>query len=168
MKRPLQLSAIRPALIPLLGLSLLGSVATASSAGEGEPDGPPPIREAPGPGPHGPHGAKGRILDHLLRLDDAELAELRQTIERIERLTPEERLAMRKRLNAIQRESPGRLQEIRERYEAIPEERRAAMRERWMQMTPEERREWHRKLRDMSPEERQAAMEEAGFFPPKQ
>lgn len=110
---------------------------------------------------------ESRMLMHLLKMDDSELAKLRQTVERIETMSPGERANMRKRLGQLQEMDPERRKALRERFEAIPKEKREAMRRKWMEMSPDERREWRRKLRNMSPEERAEAMEAAGVMPPK-
>jgi hypothetical protein len=39
------------------------------------------------------------------------------------------------------------------------------MRQRWLDLPPEERHEWHKKLRAMRPEERQEVLNEQGFLP---
>jgi len=110
---------------------------------------------------------ESRMLMHLLKMDDSELMKLRQTVERIEAMSPEERADMRERLGKLQEMDAERRQALRERFEAIPPEKREAMRRRWMEMSPMERREWRQKLRNMSPEERAQAMEEADFIPPR-
>ena len=110
---------------------------------------------------------ESRMLMHLLKMDDAELMKLRQTVERIEIMTPQERANMRERLGKLQQMSPERRQALRERFRAIPPEKRAAMRQRWLDMSREERREMRQQLRNMSPEERAEAMEENGLQPVK-
>lgn len=110
---------------------------------------------------------ESRMLLHLLHMDDAELMKLRQTVERIEAMSPEERAQMRERLGKLQEMDPERRQALRERFQAIPKEAREAMRQRWMDMSPQEHREWRQKLREMSPEERADAMEAAGIMPPR-
>lgn len=116
---------------------------------------------AKSPGEH-----ESRMLMHLLSMDDAELAKVRETIERIENMSPEERATLRNRLKKLQDLTPEKRKAIKERYESIPKEEREAMRQKWFNMTPEERREWRMKLRQMSPEERIEALKDEGFMPP--
>lgn len=106
-----------------------------------------------------------RMLQQLLKMKPAELANLRQTIERIECMTSEEKEKLRKRIGELDQMRPERVKAMRERFEAIPRETRDAMRQRWLDLPPEERHEWHKKLRTMSREERQAVLKEQGFLP---
>lgn len=129
----------------VLATSAVPSIATAKNGGERE----------------------SRMLMHLLEMEDAELAKLRQTVERIEAMSPKERSTMRQRLGKLQKMDPERREALRERFEAIPKEKREAMRKKWMEMSPEERREWRKKLREMSLEERADAIDNAGIMPPK-
>lgn len=115
-------------------------------------------------GPDG-DGGEARMLNHLLSMDQAQLTELRQTIERIEKMSPEEKQLLRQRIGKLQDMPPERVEALRERFEAIPKETRDAMRDKWQSLSPEERREWRQKLRDMSHEERADTFEQEGFFP---
>ena len=157
-------------LLSLLCASLLGW--SNSYAQEG-PE-PPPSHEDQGRmHPHGeahkPGGQSGRhetrMLSHLLKLDDEQLSKLRQTIERIEKMSPEERTALQERIQKMDGMDSEKVDAMRRRFEKIPKETRDAMRQRWLEMTPEERHEWHAKLRGMSPEERQTVLREQGFLP---
>lgn len=114
-----------------------------------------------------PEPREARMLMQMLRMNDAELAKLRETVERIEAMSPEERARMRENLKELRKMKPEDQAKLREKVESIPEADRQKMRERWQQMSPEERREWRQKLKDLTPEERQAAMEEAGMSPGK-
>ena len=106
-----------------------------------------------------------RMLQHFLKMESADLVNLRQTIERIERMTPEEKEKLRKRIGELDQMRPERVKAMRERFESIPREKREAMRQRWLDLPPEERQEWHQKLRAMSPEQRQEVLNEQGFLP---
>ena len=106
-----------------------------------------------------------RILKHFLNMEPADLVNLRQTIERIERMTPEEKEKLRKRVGELDQMRPERIKAMRERFESIPREKREAMRQRWLDLPPKERHEWHQKLRAMSPEQRQEVLDEQGFLP---
>ncbi|MDP4610379.1 MAG: DUF3106 domain-containing protein [Opitutales bacterium] len=115
--------------------------------------------------PPPPPGHETRLLQHLLQMDSQELVNLRQTIERIEKMSPEEKDRLNQRIGKMRDMDPERIESMRKKYEAIPEETRQAMRKRWMEMTPEERDAWREKLRAMTPEERDDAFEENGFLP---
>ncbi len=114
-----------------------------------------------------PEPREARMLMQMLRMNDAELAKLRETVERIEAMNPEERARMREQLKELRKMKPEEQARLREKVEAIPEADRQKMRERWQQMSPEERREWRQKLKDLTPEERRAAMEDVGMSPGK-
>lgn len=140
----------RYALILLLCLGTQSLVLANPQQGDGRPS--QEAREA-------------RLLMHLLKMEDAELTKLRGTIERIERMSPEERKAMRQRLGKLREMDPGKREKMRQHFQGIPDEQRRAMRRKWQQMSREERQAWRRKLRGMTPEERIQAMNEEGFLP---
>ena len=106
-----------------------------------------------------------RMLQQLLKMEPAGLADLRQTIERIEHMTSDEKEKLRKRVDELNQMRPERVKAMRDRFESIPREDREAMRQRWLNLPPEERQEWHQKLRAMDPEERQKVLQEQGFLP---
>jgi hypothetical protein len=106
-----------------------------------------------------------RMLQQLLKMEPAGLADLRQTIERIEQMTSDEKEKLRKRVEELNQMRPERVKAMRDRFESIPREDREAMRQRWLNLPPEERQEWHQKLRAMDPEERQKVLQEQGFLP---
>jgi hypothetical protein len=106
-----------------------------------------------------------RMLQQLLKMEPAGLADLRQTIERIEHMTSDEKEKLRKRVEELNQMRPERVKAMRDRFESIPREDRDAMRQRWLNLPPEERQEWHQKLRAMDPEERQKVLQEQGFLP---
>ena len=112
-----------------------------------------------------PGDQEPRMLMHLLTMSNDELARARETIERIEALSPEERKEMRQRLSKFQKMDSERREAHRKRFQSISKEEREAMRQRWFDMSPEERIEWRKKLRDMSAEERLDAFKEQGFLP---
>jgi hypothetical protein len=111
-------------------------------------------------------GAETRLLQQLLHMEDQQLTNLRQTIERIEQMTPEEKAQLRGRIGTIRKMPPEKVDAMRKQYKAIPKEQRQAMRQRWLELSPEQRAEWRGKLRDMSHEERTAAFQQQGFLPP--
>ena len=106
-----------------------------------------------------------RMLQQLLKMEPAGLADLRQTIERIEQMTSDEKEKLRTRVEELNQMRPERVKAMRDRFESIPREDREAMRQRWLNLPPEERQEWHQKLRAMDPEERQKVLKEQGFLP---
>ena len=106
-----------------------------------------------------------RMLQQLLKMEPAGLADLRQTIERIEQMTSDEKEKLRKRVDELNQMRPERVKAMRERFESIPRDDREAMRQRWLNLPPEERQEWHQKLRAMDPEERQKVLQKQGFLP---
>ena len=106
-----------------------------------------------------------RMLQQLLKMEPAGLADLRQTIERIEQMTSDEKEKLRKRVGELNQMRPERVKAMRDRFESIPREDRDAMRQRWLNLPPEERQEWLQKLRAMDPEERQKVLQEQGFLP---
>ena len=112
------------------------------------------------------HAQETRMLSQLLELNDSQLSQLRQTIERIEKMPPEERIAMRQRIKKMHAMDPDKVRAMRQRYQEIPKETRDTMRQRWLDMGPDERKEWRLKLREMSPEERMATLKKQGFLPP--
>jgi predicted nuclease with TOPRIM domain len=114
-----------------------------------------------------PNDSQGetRMLQQLLKMEPAHLVNLRQTIERIEQMTSDEKEKLRKRVDELNQMRPERVKAMRERFESIPREEREAMRQRWLNLPPEERQDWHQKLRAMDPEERQKVLQEQGFLP---
>ena len=106
-----------------------------------------------------------RLLQRLLSMESGELAELRQTIERIEQMTPEERDRMRARIKRLHSMRPGQPRILRDFYRSLTPEARAQMLQKWRTMPHEDRRKWRRKLREMAPEDRIKEFETNGFLP---
>jgi hypothetical protein len=111
-------------------------------------------------------GAETRLLQQLLHMEAQQLAHLRETIERIEQMTSEEKAQLRGNIGTLRNMPPEKIDAMRKQYKAIPQQERQAMRERWLEMSPEQRAEWRRKLRQMSHAERKAVFEQQGFLPP--
>jgi hypothetical protein len=111
-------------------------------------------------------GAETRMLQHLLQMNDAELSNLRQTVERIEKMSPQEKAQLRERISKFDNMAPGKVAAMRKKFDAIPKEQRETMRKRWMEMSPEQRAEWRTQLNAMSPAERKALFEAQGFMAP--
>ncbi|MGJ8652479.1 MAG: DUF3106 domain-containing protein [Opitutaceae bacterium] len=114
-----------------------------------------------------PHkdGQEARLLQDLLDMDDQGLANLRATIQRIEKMSPEEKAQIKQRIGKMRNMDPERVEAMREKYKSIPPEQRKAMHERWSKLTSEERDAWREKLTNMSHEERSAVFEKEGFLP---
>jgi len=111
-------------------------------------------------------GAETRMLQHLLQMNDAELSNLRQTVERIEKMSPQEKAQLRERISKFDNMAPGKVAAMRKKFDAIPKEQRETMRKRWMEISPEQRAEWRTQLNAMSPAERKALFEAQGFMAP--
>ncbi len=94
------------------------------------------------------------MLDRFLRLPPDKLRRIRQTIEKIENMSSEEKENLRNQLQAYKRLHPRQQEDLRKRFDSIPSEERAIMRQRWLQMTAEERIAERRKVQHLSPEER--------------
>ena len=135
-------------------------IAATSAAGQSIGDRAPEGISQPG------SGGETRLLQHLLQMNDAELVNLRQTVERIEKMSPQEKTLLRERIGKFDSMAPGKVAAMRKKFEAIPKQQREAMRERWMAMSPEERAEWRKKLKEMSPAKRKAVFKEQGFMAP--
>ena len=106
-------------------------IAATSAAGQSIGDRAPEGISQPG------SGGETRLLQHLLQMNDAELVNLRQTVERIEKMSPQEKTLLRERIGKFDSMAPGKVAAMRKKFEAIPKQQREAMRERWMAMSPE-------------------------------
>jgi hypothetical protein len=73
------------------------------------------------------------VLDHILAMPPDQLARVRRAIEQIEGMEPKEREAIRARLRDFRQISP---------------EERHKMREKWKELSPEERREHVQQMRE--------------------
>ena len=71
---------IRPTIYLLIASLSFVSLSTAQPAGSAE-EAPAPNRQK---GKKPPHNTESRLLQHFLSMDKAELAKIRQTLERIE------------------------------------------------------------------------------------
>jgi len=146
-----------PTLITALACLL---IAATSAGAQGVNDRASEGRAQPG------SGGETRMLQHLLQMNDAELVNLRQTVERIEKMSPQEKAQLRERISKFDNMAPGKVAAMRKKFEAIPRKQRETMRKRWMEMSPEQRAEWRTQLNEMSPAERKALFEEQGFMAP--
>lgn len=109
--------------------------------------------------------AQGRLLMHLLKMDSAELAELRRTVERIEGMTPEEKQAFSQNVQRLRDMPAETAQKLYQSYHSIPPEQREAMHQRWRKMTPEQRKEWRRRMNALEPGARLQQIQKEGILP---
>lgn len=94
------------------------------------------------------------MLDRFLKLPPDKLRRIRQTIEKIENMSFEEKEILRNQLQAYKSLHPRQQEDLRKRFDRLPSEERAIMRQRWLQMTAEERIAERIKIQQLSPEER--------------
>lgn len=106
-----------------------------------------------------------RQLLKLLKMDAAELRDLRATLERIDSMPPEEKAMLRQRIKKMQAMDPQQIETLRRRFDAIPPERRQAMRQRWLEKSPAERRAWRARLRELPAQARHELMLQEGILP---
>ena len=69
--------------------------------------------------------------------------------KRFESLTPDDREKLRERreiFKSLPAEERERIERAREKYRNLPPERREELKEKWRKMSPDERREYHRKM----------------------
>ena len=108
-------------------------------------------------------GGETRLLHHLLKMDDTALQDLGQTVERIQKMSPQEKQQLRERIGKI---SPEKVDAMRKNYQSIPKEKRDAMHSRWKAMSPEERTQWREQIKTLTPADRRALFEAQGFMIP--
>jgi len=94
--------------------------------------------------------AQLRQLEELLAMAPEKLSSLRQTIEYLERLSPEEREAMRLRLVEITRATPALRAEIGQLEGFLPNNLRSSFSQFWLAATEEERSTIRNYLEDHS------------------
>ena len=97
-----------------------------------------------------------RNLERFLMLPSKKLAEMRRTIETIEKMSPEERNAMRRRLEEYKKMNPNMRQRLKKSMGDIPPESHRFLRRHFFLLTPENRKAEHNKINKMTPEKRRA------------
>jgi hypothetical protein len=117
----------------------------------------------PSPSQHKHH--QSRLLIHLLKIDAAEIAELRRTLERIEGMSSEEKQALEERVLRLHKMPPDAAQKLHQRYQSIPPEEREAMRQRWREMSFELRKAWRQRMNALEPEQRLEQIRKEGILP---
>jgi len=128
--------------------------------GADEPATTEPRQRAPRPNrTREPRDEEAALLDRFLSLPPEQLTQARQTIERIERMSPEERAALRERVRA-QREAGDRERSegARQFWSELPPDQRRALRERLADFPPRERWDRLERLRNTPAPQREAAI----------
>ena len=108
---------------------------------------------------------QSRLLIHLLKMDAAEIAELRRTLERIESMSPEEKVALEQRVERLHAMPPEAAQKLHKGYQSIPPEKREAMHQRWRELSPEQRKAWRQRMNALEPEQRLEQIRKEGILP---
>ena len=93
-------------------------------------------------------------LERFISLPSERLSSIRRTIERIERMTPEEKDRLRKELHQFRQLRPEMRHEISKSFDSMPIAEKRFMRQHWLQMTPADRTRERRKMESMTAEER--------------
>ncbi|CAI8270224.1 MAG: Uncharacterised protein [Opitutia bacterium UBA7350] len=112
-----------------------------------------------------PQNQQSRLLMQLLKMDSAEITELRRTLERIESMNPEEKKAFAEsvqRLHTLPSETAKRLHQD---FLSIPPDRRKAMYERWRALSPEQRKAWRQRMHAIDPAQRLEQIKKEGVLP---
>ena len=99
-------------------------------------------------------------LERLLQMSPDELRQLRETIARIEAMTPEERQEALEKIQDFRQLDRTRRDELRRRFREMPPAERRALLRYWASLSPSEARQERRKLRQMKPEQRRAYREQ--------
>jgi len=99
-------------------------------------------------------GHKLEMLERFLDMPPERLAQIRETIERVESMSDEEKERMRDQIAEYREMHQNKRRKLLEAFERVPKEEREEMRDYWNSLSPEERKEQRQKLREMSPEER--------------
>lgn len=117
----------------------------------------------PAPAQHKQH--QSRLLIHLLKMDAAEITELRRTLERIEGMSPEEKQALEERVQRLHKMPTDAAQKLHQGLQSIPPEEREAMHQRWREMSPEQRKAWRQRMNALNPEQRLEQIRKEGILP---
>ncbi len=103
-----------------------------------------------------PEIKKMYMLEKLLDMPPEKLTELKQSIERIEAMSLEEKDALRKRISKFKKIDPAKQNEMRKAFENIPPQEREKLRKHWKDLTPEQRQAEATLIKNMTPAERDA------------
>ncbi len=85
-------------------------------------------------------------------LPPKKLAEMRRTIETIEKMSPEERDAMRRRIQEYRKMNPNMRRHMKDSLSDIPPGDHRFLRRHFFLLTPEQRKAEHNKINKMTPE----------------
>lgn len=96
------------------------------------------------------------LLDQFLSLPTDQLARIRRMVEQLERMTPEERHQLRTRLAEFRRLQPVLKRELTANIETVPPADRELLRQRWLQMSAEARKEESERIASMQENERKS------------
>lgn len=99
-------------------------------------------------------------LEELLSLSPEKLGKLRQTIEFIERMSPDEREAMRIRLTQVTRLTSGLRQEIDQLAELVPSLRKSDLSQFWLAASESQRVALRDELESLSPKDKTGLLED--------
>ncbi len=97
-----------------------------------------------------------RNLERFLRLSPEKLAEMRRTIQTIEKMNPEERDALRRRLEEYKNLHQNMRQRLKGTLGDIPPGDLRYLRRHFFLLNPEQRKAEHNKINGMTPEKRRA------------
>ena len=97
-----------------------------------------------------------RNLERFLMLPQEKLAEMRRTIETIEKMSPEERDAMRRRIQEYREMHPNMRRHMKKSLSDIPPGDHRILRRHFFLLTPEQRKAEHNKINKMTLEKRRA------------
>ena len=112
-----------------------------------------------------PQSQQSRLLMQLLKMEPAEIIELRRTLERIESMNPEEKQAFADKVKRLQAKPSETAKRLHQEFLYIPREEREAMHQRWRAMNPEERKAWRQRMNTLDPAQRLEQMKKEGVLP---
>ena len=95
-----------------------------------------------------------RLLHRFLSLPPERLQHLRETIERIENMSTEEKDELRSKIQEFHRLNATQRRRLEQTWKEMPSESRQKLHHHWQGMSPTERRRERRKLGQMNREER--------------
>ncbi len=94
------------------------------------------------------------LLDQFLSLPPERLVLIRQTIESIEKMQPQEKENLRKAVDQFFRLHPDQQQSLTLSWQQMSPADRELLRRRWLQLTPAEREEERKKTKALTPAQR--------------
>ncbi|MDX2110182.1 MAG: DUF3106 domain-containing protein [Verrucomicrobiota bacterium] len=96
------------------------------------------------------------LLNEFLALPPEKLARIRQTVESIEKMSPEEREKLSKAVGQFFKMHPDQQQSLARRFEKLTPADRELIREHWLKLSPQERDAERQRLQQLTPSERTA------------